>query len=466
MNGGGLRALATLGPIHFIGAGGAGMAPLAEMVMRSGGVVSGCDLESGHASQALVRRGMAFSQGHDPAHVVGARAVVFTSAIPSNHPELAAARAMGLPVIKRAQALGQWVSAGRVAGVAGTHGKTTTTAMATHVLEHAGLDPTGIVGGEVPAWNGHLRPGSSDIFVVEADEYDRSFHALRPEVAVITNLEADHLDTYGDLDGVRASFSHFVEGLELEGTLWVCGDDPGASRLGVEGGRRTRTYGLAAGTQLRASHIRVAGAGSTFTVTEDGVRAGRFRISAPGLHNVRNALAAIGVGRSFGAEWIGIRAGLAAFSGVRRRLEVLGSAAGVKVVDDYAHHPTEVSATLAAVRCGNPGKRLVAVFQPHLYSRTKDFSREFGRALGAADAVWITDVYPAREDPVVGVSGELVARAVPSASSRVVYHPELSTLAPAVAGALSPGDVCVIMGAGSIAAAGPQVLALLQERSR
>ena len=461
----GLRALAARGPVHFVGVSGAGMAPLAELVLRSGGAVSGCDLVAGPAVARLTRLGLEFSEGHDPGHIGAAVAVVVTSAVPPDHPEPAAARARGVPVVKRARALGEWVGGRRVVGVAGTHGKTTTTAMATHILEHAGADPTGVVGGEVAGWGGNLRPGGSDLFVVEADEYDRSFHELAPEVAVVTNVEADHLDTYGDLAGVRASFSGFLDRLDAGGTLWVCGDDAGAARLGVEAGDRTRSYGMGAGACLRATRVRVHPAGSTFAVSENGVDAGGFAVRAPGRHNVLNALAAVGVGRSFGAGWNDIRAGLAAFRGVGRRYELLGSAAGVQVVDDYAHHPTEIAATLAAARRANPGRRLVAVFQPHLFSRTRDFHRDFGRALGAADVVWVADVYPAREEPIAGVDGGLVAGAVTGSAVRVAYHAELATLAPAVAERLSPGDVCVVMGAGSIGDAAREILALLAART-
>ena len=465
MSADGLRTLAALGPVHFVGISGAGMAPLAELVLRSGGTVSGCDLVAGPAAGRLTRLGMEFSEGHDPVHVDAAVAVVVTSAVPGDHPELTAARARRIPVIKRARALGQWVGEGRVVGVAGTHGKTTTTAMATHVLEHAGADPTGVVGGEVAGWGGNLRCGGSNVFVVEADEYDRSFHELAPEVAVVTNVEADHLDTYGDLDGVRTAFSEFLDRLDARGTLWICGDDRGAARLGVEAGDRTRSYGMAAGAQLRATRLRVHPAGCTFAVTEDGVRAGDFTVRAPGSHNVLNALAAVGVGRSFGAAWDDIRAGLAAFRGVGRRYEVLGSEAGVQVVNDYAHHPTEIAATLVAARRANPGRRLVAVFQPHLFTRTRDFHRELGRALGAADVVWVTDVYPARETPLPGVDGGLVAVAVTGSPACVAYHAEFATLAAAVAEQLAPGDVCVVMGAGSIDAVGREILVLLNART-
>ena len=461
----GLRTLARQGPVHFMGVGGAGMAPLAELVLRSGATVTGCDLVGGRAAEALARMGMPLAKGHDPSHVEGVAAVVVTSAVPRNHPELEAARAAGVPVLKRAEALGDWVNDGRVAGIAGTHGKTTTTAMATHILEKAGVDPTGVVGGEVSAWGGNLRAGASDVFVVEADEYDHSFLALRPEVAVVTNLEADHLDIYQDLEGVRTSFARFLDRLAPDGTLWVCADDPGAARIAVRSGARTRSYGLAAGAQLRAVEVRVNGGGSEFTVIDEGVRAGDFAVAAPGVHNVRNALAAAGVARSLGAGWDAVGAGLAAFEGVGRRYEILGSAAGIKIVDDYAHHPTEIAATLGAARAAHPNRRIVAVFQPHLFTRTRDFHRDFGRALGSADRVWVTDVYPAREQPLTGVTGALVADAVPMKGSSVTYHAELESLAGAVAGDLAEGDVCVLMGAGSIEFTGPAILALLEARA-
>ena len=461
----GLRALAARGTIHFMGVGGAGMTPLAELVLRGGGSVTGCDLAGGTGPEALTRLGLSFTPGHDPSHVRAAAALVITSAVPAGHPEVEAAHARRVPVLKRAEALGQWVNEGCVVGVAGTHGKTTTTALVTHVLVQAGIDPTGVVGGEVPGWGGNLRAGGSDVFVVEADEYDRSFLMLRPEVAIVTNLEADHLDIYGDLRGVRGAFASFVDQITPGGTLWICGDDAGAARAGVRGGARTRSYGLGAGAQLRAVGVRGNGTGSHFEVIEDGVSAGRFRVPVPGVHNVRNALAAVGVGRTFGAHWDDIRAGLDGFGGVGRRYDVLGSAAGVEVVDDYAHHPTEITATLAAARRANPGRRIVAVFQPHLFTRTRDFHQAFGRALGAADRVWVTDVYPAREPPLPGVTGALVARAVPPPQSRTVYHADLSTLAAAVGADLSPGDVCVVMGAGSIEATAPGILALLGDGS-
>ncbi len=458
------RALAERGPVHFVGVGGAGMAPLAELAHRSGARVTGCDAAPGRAAAALARLGVPVSVGHDPAHVRGQAALVVTSAVPDDHPELEAARARGVPVIKRAAALGQWIRGGRVAAVAGTHGKTTTAALATHALAGAGLDPTGVVGGEVREWGGNLRAGSSDLFVVEADEYDRSFLEISPRVAVVTSVEADHLDVYGDLDGVRSSFSEFVARLRPDGVLWVCGDDAGAARLAVEAGGRARSYGFGAGAQLRAVRVERSSAGAEMTVLEDGRDRGRLRAPMPGPHNALNALAAAAIARSLGASWDAILPALATFGGVSRRWEVVGQAAGALVVDDYAHHPTEVAAALATARLASPEGRLVAVFQPHLYSRTRDFAAEFARALSAADAVWVADVYPAREAPIEGVTGRLIAESPALADARARYHADVATLAEAVAASLEPGDACVTMGAGSIERTGPEILAALRRR--
>ncbi|NNM34476.1 MAG: UDP-N-acetylmuramate--L-alanine ligase [Gemmatimonadetes bacterium] len=448
-----------------MGVGGAGMEPLAELMLRGGLRVSGCDQKVRPGLERLTSIGLVMSEGHGPEHLEEAAVLVITSAVPPDHPEVLAARERGIPVFKRAEALGAMVNRGRLVAVAGTHGKTTTTALTTHVLAGAGLDPTGLVGGEVLGWNGNLRLGSSDLFVVEADEYDRSFHTLTPDVAVVTNVEADHLDIYGDMDGVMQSFVQFVDGIRPGGSLWICGDDGGAARLATSLGGRTRTYGLAAGCQLRATDLSWSEAGNRFRVWEDGQAAGEMVMRQPGRHNVRNALAAVGVARTLGAAWPAIADALADFPGVGRRYQVLGSVAGVTVIDDYAHHPTEISATLQAVRGAHGRQRIVAVFQPHLFSRTRDFAGQFGEALGHADAVWVTDVYPAREAPIPGVDGRLVADAVTETARVVQYHPDLETLAEAVAHNLVAGDVCVTMGAGSVETVGPALVSLLRERA-
>jgi len=450
-------------PVHFMGIGGAGMCALAEAMVRAGLKVSGCDLQSSQALDDLRARGVAVQLEHDPSHVEGAGTLVITAAVPDDHPELEAARRAGTTVVKRAQALGEWVSQGRVAAVAGTHGKTTTTAMITSVLTAGGMDPTGFVGGRVAEWNGNFRPGGRELFVVEADEYDRSFHWLSPDVAVVTNLEADHLDIYGDEAGVREGFRVFLDGLRQGGRAVICADDPGASSLVSELGASAYSYGLSAGAQLRGESPEEHGSGTRCRVVEDGVRLGTLEVPVPGLHNLRNALAAVAVGRFLGLGFSAIQAGIASFAGVSRRFQMLGEIGGIRVVDDYAHHPTEVRATLGAARAAFPDRRLVAVFQPHLFSRTRDFSREFGEALMAADLVWITDIYPAREVPIPGVTGELVVRSTRDAGGDDVrYEASLEALPAAVVASLEEGDLCLTLGAGSIEHTGAAILGALE----
>ncbi len=458
-----LAALAREGEVHFMGVGGAGMCGLAEWILQEGGRVSGCDLKAGATTARLAALGAEISIGHDPAHVVGATALVHTSAIPSGHPELVAARERGIPVLKRAEALGALVSPGRVVAIAGTHGKTSTTALTVQVLASAGRAPTGFVGGTVAAWGGNLHRGSAELFVVEADEFDRSFHALHPDVAVVTNVESDHLDIYGDASGVTEAFRVFLRQVRPGGARIICADDPGAAALLADHPDAGPTYGLSAGSQLRAVEVRHSAGATRFRVIEKGVDRGEATLPLPGDHNLRNALAAGAVGRFLGAEWGDVMEGWRSFAGVGRRFQRLGSAADIEVIDDYAHHPTEIAATLDAASRAFEGRRVVAVFQPHLYSRTRDFRAEFGRALAAADLVWLTDVFPAREAPIDGIDGHTVVDAVREAGGRVHYEARLDRLPAAVIDTLRAGDVVVVMGAGSIEATGPAVLASLEE---
>lgn len=463
-----LLSLARRKPIHFMGIGGAGMLPLAELVLRSGGRVTGCDSSSGAAPRALQGMGVAVEIGHSPEHIREAGALVVTSAVPADHPELAAAREAGIPVLKRAQALGAVVNRGTVVGIAGTHGKTTTTALTTAALEAGGLDPTGLVGGRVAAWGGNLRAGSDRLYVVEADEYDRSFHTLRPAVAVVTTLEADHLDIYGSLQGVEEAFHTFLSSVPADGLIIGCGDDSGVGRLLPRLGRQegVLTYGLNAGSMLRAEGVRTEGLANRFVVRERGVVLGEVVLQVPGAHNVRNALAAIAVARHLGVAWSAIVEGLQGYRGVERRFERLGEAGGVAVVDDYAHHPTELEATLRAAREAYPDRRIVAVFQPHLYSRTRDFAAEFGRSLALADAVFVTDVYPARELPIEGVTGEMLVRTAAAAGAEVTYLPQRGEVVERLSRALRPGDVCLTLGAGDLNEAARELLSVLQAPTR
>lgn len=459
-----LVELAKRGPVHFMGIGGAGMAPLAEMALLQGARVTGCDSSPGPSTQLLESRGAVVYQGHDPSHVQGCSALIMTAAVPADHPELVAARAAGIPVLKRAQALGAIVNHATVIGIAGTHGKTTTTTLTTGVLAAAGLDPTGFVGARVPAWGGNLRRGGDSVYVVEADEYDRSFHQLRPTVAVVTTLEADHLDIYGSLNVVEEAFRIFVDSVPADGLIAGCADDHGAARLlnTLEGGpERIVTYGLSAGSMLRAEDVTASGGDSTFVVRERGTVLGKAQLAAPGAHNIRNALAAVAVARRFGVQWDAIAEGLAAYQGVDRRFETLGEADGVLFVDDYAHHPTEVQATVAAARAGHPDRRLVLCFQPHLYSRTRDFARDFGLALAEADVLFLTDIYAAREKPIEGVTGEMILAHARDGRADVRYIRDRADVVDAVASELRPGDLCVTMGAGNLDIAARELLQML-----
>lgn len=462
-----LRALARTGVVHFVGIAGAGMSALAELVLRSGGAVTGCDIHPGAVGAALNERGARIERGHDVAHVREVVAVVATAAVPADHPELEAARRRGVPVLKRAQALGALVNRGTVIAIAGTHGKTTTTAMTAAILCEASLDPTAFVGGRVSEWGSGLRAGAETLFVVEADEYDRSFFTLRPHVAVVTSMEADHLDVFGSLEGAEAAFREFLTAVPPEGVVIACADDVGALRVTSGHHARLLTYGTSAGAMLRVVDLDAAGGVTRFRVEERGVVLGDLTVGVAGEHNVRNALAAFAAARSVGADFEAARRALAAFRGVARRFEEIGVANGVVVIDDYAHHPTEVRATLAAARGRYAGRRLVAVFQPHLFTRTRDFAAEFGGALAAADAVRVTDVYPAREQPIPGITGELVARAAVEAGTRDVgYDASLDGLVERLAAELHSGDVCIAMGAGNIDDAARAVLARLRAMER
>ena len=447
-------------PIHFVGIAGAGMSALAELFVRRGVAVTGCDANVGGADD-LRRLGITVAP-HDPAHVDGARALVVTSAMPKSHPELARARERGVPVIRRAEALGEVTVGRELVAIAGTHGKTTTTVMTTEALAAAGRDPTALVGGRVSAWEGNLRAGSDRLYVVAADEYDRSFLALTPTVAVVTNVEADHLDIYADLADIRGAFAQFMQPAR---TIVLCGDDRGASTLRTPTGIEVIRYGVdSADARLVARELRADGIGTAFHVVYDDEMLGEVRLAVPGRHNVLNSLAALASGLALGATVPDMAPGLAAFRGVERRFQRVGEAAGVTIVDDYAHHPTEIAATVAAARGAFPGRRLVVAFQPHLFSRTRDFAREFGEALSGADEVYLTEIYPAREQPIPGVTAGLVAEAVAEAGGALVWRGEREELAGALVDAVRDGDVVVTMGAGDITRTGPELLAGLRRR--
>ena len=442
-------------PVHFMGIAGAGMSALAELYRRRGVAVTGCDVAPDAAGD-LGRHGIEVVSGHDPVHVERARAVVVTSAVPKDHPELMRARQLGIPVVRRAEALGEAVAGAELVAVAGTHGKTTTTAMTTEALAAAGYSPTGLAGGRVAAWQGNLRAGGDSLFVVEADEYDRSFLALTPTVAVITNVETDHLDIYADLDDIRKAFEQFLAPAR---TVVACADDPGSSTLAIPARAELLSYGIANGAaRLSAQELLSVEGRLRFLVRLDGADLGELALRVPGMHNVRNALAAIGVGVTLGATLESLRGGLEGFEGVERRFQRLGAVRGVQVVDDYAHHPTEITATLDAARAAFPGRRLIAAFQPHLFTRTRDFADAFGVALARADLVFLTEIYPAREQPLPGITSALVADALRRAGHSPVWVGERAALADAIAAAARDGDVVLTLGAGDITHTGTELL--------
>jgi UDP-N-acetylmuramate--alanine ligase len=443
-------------PIHFIGIAGAGMSALAELFKRRGAAVQGTDSNPTSAPD-LVKLGIKVS-AHDASMVKDARAVVYSSAIPAKHPEMEAARALGLPLVRRAEALAQAVSGGKLVAIAGTHGKTTTTVMTTEALAAAAVDPTGVVGGRVGRWEGNLRLGKEEVFVVEADEYDRSFLALTPTVAVVLNVEADHLDIYKDLADITGAFEKFAAPAH---TVVRCADDAGAMALKIGPAHQTIAYSAtvagvepsaaAKDARLVARDVELTGNGSTFDVEFDGELLGSVTLAVPGIHNVRNAMAAIGSGLALGCEFAMLAEGLAQFRGVERRFQRIdtGNPHDIRVIDDYAHHPTEVAATIAAARASFPGRRLVVAFQPHLYSRTNDLHREFAEALSGADVLMLCDIYGAREQPVEGVTSRLIGDLVPQQTLRW-NGPQTEAADAYVSHIKAPGDIIITMGAGDI----------------
>jgi UDP-N-acetylmuramate--alanine ligase len=441
-------------PIHFVGIAGAGMSALAELFLRRGVHVTGCDANPAGAED-LRRLGVTV-QAHDPAHVDQARALVVTSAMPKDHPELVRARERGIPVVRRAEALGEATEGRELVGIAGTHGKTTTTVMTATALAAADRDPTALVGGRVAAWEGNLRAGGDRLYVVEADEYDRSFLALTPTVAVVTNIEADHLDIYEDLADIKRAFAQFVRGAR---TIILCADDRGANSLATPSSTEVIRYGIGSpDARLVARSLEATAVGSVFDVVYDDDALGRIELSVPGRHNVLNALAAVGSGLALGADFHAMASGLATVAGAERRFQRLGEARGVTVIDDYAHHPTEIAATLAAARGAFGRRRIIAAFQPHLYSRTRDFAKEFGASLSAADAVFLAEIYPAREQPIAGVTAALIADAIDDAGGTLAWRGERTELAQALATAVHEGDVVITIGAGDITKTGPELL--------
>ena len=453
-----------LGHVHFVGIGGAGMSGIARVLLARGARVSGSDARQSRTTAALTALGAQVHLGHDPSHVDGADTVVVSAAIRPDNPELVAARERGLRVLLRAEALATLMAGRRGVAVAGTHGKTTTTSMLTVAVQHCGVDPSFAIGGDLNEAGSNAHHGSGELFVVEADESDGSFLAYRPYAAVVTNVEADHLDHYGTADAVDRAFEQFVLTVDPAGFVVMCADDEGARRLARwarEHGVDVRTYGTSDDADLRLAELTVSGTTSRYEPVLRGRRLPPVRLAVPGRHLALNSAAALLAGTGLGLDSTALVEGLAGFTGVRRRMELKGQESGVRVYDDYAHHPTELVAQLTAAREVAGRGRLVVAFQPHRYSRTLAFAADFGRALGLADEVVVMEVYSAGEDPVPGATGATIAAAVPLPAERVVFEPSWSAVPEVLAARARPGDLVLTLGAGDVTAVGPEVLRLL-----
>jgi UDP-N-acetylmuramate--alanine ligase len=461
----------ALDRVHLVGIGGAGMSGIARILLDRGMAVSGSDAKESPTLLTLRAQGARVAVGQAAGNLDlldgGPSVVVVSSAIRADNPELVEATARGITVLHRSAALAAVMADHRVACVAGTHGKTSTTSMLTVALQHCRLDPSFAIGGDLNDSGANAHHGVGGIFVAEADESDGSFLAFSPSVAVVTNVEADHLDHHGTVEAYHAVFEAFVDRVVAGGVLVACVDDPGSAALALlaeSRGVRVRRYGRAAADVTMTDYAPVDGAGRA-TVLLDGAPV-EVRVAVPGEHMALNAIGALVAGLELGAPLDGLLEGIAGFGGVRRRFEFKGLAGGVRVYDDYAHHPTEVAAQLRAARPTAHGGRLVVVFQPHLYSRTRLFATEFGAALSLADEVVVLDVYGAREQPEPGVNGKVVAAAVTLPAGRVHYEPSFEKVPALVAGMVDDGDVVLTMGAGDVTMLGPELITELDRRVR
>jgi UDP-N-acetylmuramate--alanine ligase len=451
---------------HFVGIGGAGMSGIARILLARGAKVSGSDAKDSTTLAALRALGATIGLGHAAEYVRGASTVVISSAIRPDNPEVLAAHELGIPVVPRAAALAA-VMEGRIAvTVAGTHGKTTTTSMLTIALQGCHADPSFAIGGDLNEAGSNAHEGSGRYFVAEADESDGSFLLLSPYAAIVTNVDADHLDFYGTAEAVADAFVAFAERIEPGGFLVTCADDPGARTLATAARARdidVRTYGESPEADLVLSQLRIRPDGTSFRIVHQGRVLAPVELAVVGRHNALDAAAAIQTGLGLGFAYEPLVAALAEFAGARRRFELKGVARGVRVVDDYAHNPAKVAAALDAARVVAGNGRLLVAFQPHLFTRTMHFAQDFGAALGRADEVVVLDVYGAREDPIPGVSGELVAVAVPLPAEHVRFEPRADEAARYLAGRARRGDLVMTIGAGDVTFLGPQILALLDE---
>lgn len=449
--------------IHFIGIGGAGMSGLADILLALGYRVSGSDLRWTHVTERLASLGARIYTGHRPGNLNGVQMVVVSSAIPPTNPELVEARRRGIPVIHRGEMLSRLMSRQKGIVVAGAHGKTTTTSMMAIVMEKNGLDPTILIGGELTDIGGNAKLGRGSYLVAEADESDGSFLKLDPLVEIITNIEDDHLDHYGSLENIKKAFGEFLARVPDHGTAVVCLDDPNVREVIQTYGGPLITYSLGYhGADYQLRELQLNGTGSCGDVFYRGTYLGRLRLAVPGRHNLSNALAVVAAGRWLGLSFARIASALADFCGVKRRFEIIGRVNGVLVVDDYAHHPTEIKATLQAARQVHRG-RLICVFQPHRYTRTALLYEKFGRSFDDADLIVISEIYSAGEEPIEGVDAGLIVKAVERDGRRpVVFLPAMEEIVDYLIRVARPGDLVLTMGAGNIWMAGVELVKKLE----
>jgi UDP-N-acetylmuramate--alanine ligase len=447
--------------VHFVGIGGVGMSGIAEVLLTLGYRVTGSDARRGEAVERLERLGAKVFIGHAASHTEGAQVVVYSSAVARDNPELMAARQRGIPVIPRAEMLAELMRVKSGIAIAGTHGKTTTTSMVGAVLAEAGFDPTIVVGGRITALGANARLGQGEFLVAEADESDGSFLKLTPTIAVVTTIDAEHLDHYRDLAAIREAFLQFVDKVPFYGVAVLCADQPEIQALLPRVEKRVITYGLTRPADLVAAAVRLGGLAARFEVLQRGESLGELALQVPGAHNVANALAATAVGLDLEIPFVVIQRALAGFTGVQRRFQVKGEAGGVLVVDDYGHHPAEIRATLAAARAGF-GRRLVVAFQPHRYTRTLHLHAEFLTAFADADVLVLTDIYPAGEAPIPGVHARALAEGIAARTTREVrYVSDRGELVELLLRIVRPGDLVLALGAGDIGGVADQVLARL-----
>jgi UDP-N-acetylmuramate--alanine ligase len=445
--------------VFFVGIGGSGMSGIAEVLLNLGYTVSGSDLKRSAVTDRLAAQGAHIFEGHRAENLQGAHVVVTSTAVKADNPEVLAARRAGIPVIPRAEMLAELMRIKYGIAVAGSHGKTTTTSMVAFVLDRGGLDPTVVVGGRLAVLGSGARLGKGDFMVAEADESDRSFLKLSPTVAVVTNIDREHLDTYRDLADIQDAFVGFMNKVPFYGAAVVCLDDSPIQDVLPRIERRVITYGVSPQASVSARNVTLGPAGSQMTVVAGGRELGTIALKVPGAHNVVNALAAAAVGLDLEIAFEHVRAGLEAFTGVDRRFQVRGEVGGVTIVDDYGHHPTEVQATLESLARLAAGRRTVVLFQPHRYTRTKHLWDDFGRAFHKADVVLLADIYPAGEEPIVGVSALALADSIAGRGHRGVrYAGDIKQATDALAQEVRDGDVVLTLGAGNVSSAGEELL--------